>query len=85
MSDPVTSAVEELLEENVFPPPATASPSSTSSMLTPLITTFLKVLARVEEKVVEHLPLQAQKKFHAVDAWGSTSLGEKWSRDWKRR
>lgn len=85
MSDPVTSAVEELLEENVFPPPATASPSSTSSMLTPLITTFLEVLARVEEKVVEHLPPQAQKKFHAVDAWGSTALGEKWSSDWKRR
>ena len=71
MADPVTAAIEEIMEENVLPlPPPT-------SYLPPAL---LSLLAQVEDQLASYLPPHAQEKLKEVDAWGLEALGKKGER-----
>lgn len=66
MADPVTAAIEEIMDENVLPlPPST-------SYLPPAL---LSLLAQAEAQLASHLPSHAQEKLKEVDAWGLEALG----------
>jgi len=71
MADPVTAAIEEIMDENVLPlPPST-------SYLPPAL---LSLLAQAEAQLASHLPSHAQEKLKEVDAWGLEALGKKGGR-----